>query len=239
MPNSYFQFKQFRIDQERSGMKVTTDACLFGALIADHIRRSENKPNRVLDIGTGTGLLALMTAQVTEDTQIDGVDMNKHAHFEALNNFNGSSWKKRLTSTHTYIQKFRSSSIYDLIVCNPPFFGKNLKGKHSHKNQAMHNDHLSMEELSESIHRLLSEDGIAWILYPEWEMKAFTKWIEKKGLFPISEVSIKNKENTPTFRMARKFSRITGEVEKIEVIIRKKDGSYSEEFSYLLKDYYL
>ena len=238
MPNTYFQFKQFRINQERSGMKVTTDACLFGALIADSIRKSE-KPNRILDIGTGTGLLALMVAQVAQNSQIDAVDMNKHSHFEALDNFNNSPWKEQLSSSHTYIQKFFSPSTYDIIISNPPFFGKNLKSKHNLKNQAIHNDHLSMDELSENIARLLAENGVAWILYPEWEMKAFIKWMEKKDLHLSHEILVRNKAGAPVFRIIGKFSREKNAAEKGELIIRKPDGNYDEEFSRLLEDYYL
>ncbi len=239
MPNTYFQFKQFRIDQKRSGMKVTTDACLFGAWVANFIKDSSLKPHHVLDIGTGTGLLALMIAQATENSQIDGVEMNKYAHQEAIDNFSNSPWDERLTSSHSYIQKFHSSSKYDMIICNPPFFGKNLKGQLSNKNQAMHNDYLSMEELSDCIDKHLSNEGISWILFPEFEMKVFTKWMEKKGLYQTHEVSIRNKDNTPIFRIIGGFSRDKKSPETNEILIRKEDGSYSDEFYNLLQDYYL
>ncbi len=239
MPNSFFQFKQFRVNQERSGMKVTTDACLFGAWLAGKIMDEENEPQHVLDIGTGTGLLALMIAQATTNSQIEGVDFNQDAHLESEENFSASPWKKRLVSIHSSIQEFSTKKSYDLIVCNPPFFGKNLKGKHSKKNQAIHADHLTMEELSESVNRLLSDKGTAWILYPEWEMKAFSKWMEKSELHLNEQILVRNKAEAPVFRMMAGFSRENIPPSNDELLIRQEDGKYSDDFSSLLEEYYL
>ncbi|MEM9340902.1 MAG: methyltransferase, partial [Bacteroidota bacterium] len=166
MPNTYFQFKKFRIDQVRSGMKVTTDSCLFGAWIANHIKKHHPEPSKVLDIGTGTGLLALMMGQVTQNTRIDAIEMNEESFCEAKENFENSKWSDRLAAYHTSIQNFQPQEKYDLIICNPPFFKDNLKGAKRNKNQAIHNDSLSIDDLSKGINELLTRDGSAYVMYP-------------------------------------------------------------------------
>ncbi|MEP5613385.1 MAG: methyltransferase [Cyclobacteriaceae bacterium] len=239
MPNSFFQFKQFRVNQVRSGMKVTTDGCLFGAYVANSLEQAADEPNYMLDIGTGTGLLALILAQVTNRSSIEAIDMSENAHSEAGENFNASHWKDRLFSSHQSLQKFNPSRLYDLIICNPPFFGKSQKGTTEQKNQAIHNDHLSMEELSSGIDRLLTNEGVAWIMYPEWEMKAFIKWMEKSQILPCSTVLVRNKAEAPVFRMIVKFSRSTSDEIQRELLIREGNGSYSQEFLNLVENYYL
>lgn len=239
MPNSFFQFKQFKITQARSGMKVTTDACLFGAWISRQLVNAGTEPDRVLDIGTGTGLLALMIAQATRGTEIEGIDLNKEAYEEALNNFKESTWSNRLACFNQSLQSFRSPQQYDLIVCNPPYFGKNQKGLTGDRNQAIHNDHLSMEELSIGINKHLKTSGEAWILYPEWEMKAFIKWMEKIDWFPSKLITIRNKKNSPVFRIIGRFTKEQKQKMTQEILIRNEEGTYTEQFEALIADYYL
>lgn len=239
MSNTFFQFKQFRINQAQAGMKVTTDACLFGAGVAAYIEKRQVEPAQLLDIGTGTGLLALMLAQATTSTEITAIEMNELSVSEAAGNFSTSPWKERLRVNRTSLQDFDSDAKYDLIICNPPFFGKNQKGRIRNKNQAVHNDHLSMEDLTHGIHRLLANDGEVWVLYPEWEMKAFIKWMEKSELFVNDLILIKNKVSAPVFRMIAKFTREKHDVQESELLIRNDDGGYSQNFSQLVKEYYL
>ncbi|MEP1096165.1 MAG: methyltransferase [Cyclobacteriaceae bacterium] len=239
MPNSFFQFKQFRINQERSGMKVTTDACLFGAYVANQIQKTNEEPRNILDIGCGTGLLTLMLAQITSKSGIDAIDMSESASTETQGNFEISPWNSRLSSKHSSLQHFDQSKRYDLIICNPPFFGKNQKGMVKQRNQAIHNDHLTMEELSEGIVRLLTKEGVAWIMYPEWEMKAFIKWMEKNSMSPGHVVLVRNKEKAAVFRMIVKFSYLQSAFTQRELLIRNNDGNYSHDFSELVKGYYL
>lgn len=239
MSNTYFQFRQFRIDQKRSGMKVTTDGCLFGAWVANQLLKNENEPSRILDIGSGTGLLSLMLGQVTHQTQIDAVEVNDDAFEEASRNFSNSDWSDRLQCFHSSIQKFLPDHKYDIIICNPPFFGKNQKGRQSGKNLAVHNDSLSMEELSIAISRHISDTGMAYVLYPEWEMKAFVKWMEKQGLSVKSRMTVRNKEGSSVFREVCSFDRKTSNIQESEIYIRDSNGGYTNTFNQLLKYYYL
>ncbi|MFK7952740.1 MAG: tRNA1(Val) (adenine(37)-N6)-methyltransferase [Ekhidna sp.] len=237
MPNTYFQFKQFLINQERSGMKVTTDGCLFGAWVANKIAASP--PGWVLDIGAGTGLLSLMLAQVTESTEIEALEMNKNAHTEASNNFNQSLWSSRLKCTHSSLQEFASNKKYDLIICNPPFFKDNFKGQQVGKNQAIHSDHLPVEELINGVLKNINTTGNAYILYPEYEMTQFIIEAKKAGLFLNKLTLVRNKKEGQIFRMMGQFSSQESVVSKNEIIIRKRDQSYTDEFWNLLKEYYL
>src|SRR4026209_1473778 len=121
MPNNFFRFKQFTVHQEQCTMKVCTDSCITGAWVADYILRNQLQVLNCLDIGTGTGLLALMLAQKT-GMLIDGVEIDNDAFVQATENFADSPWEKRLHSFHADITTFPTSKEYDLIISNPPFF---------------------------------------------------------------------------------------------------------------------
>lgn len=237
MANTYFQFKQFLINQEKSGMKVTTDGCLFGAWIANQINETSNK--QILDIGTGTGLLSLMLAQVTNDTQIDALEINENAFNEATDNFIQSHWSNRLECFHSSLQEFECDTQYDLIICNPPFFANNKKGEKENKNQALHSDHLSVEELIEGISKFLNSAGEAYMLYPEREMNHFILEAEKANLFLNKLTKVRNRKDDQVFRIMGKFSFQKNEIDKGEMIIRENDGTYATEFWSLVEPYYL
>ncbi|MEM8894752.1 MAG: methyltransferase [Bacteroidota bacterium] len=143
MPNTYFDFKQFRVDQGQSGMKVTTEGCILGAWARF------NQPKRILDIGTGTGLLSLMLAQRYPTGIIDAVELDEKAAQQAKQNFRKSPWSSKLTAHHCCIKDFEAVNgrCYDLIICNPPFFKNDLKSTNSQKAKAIHNDNLSQSLL--------------------------------------------------------------------------------------------
>ncbi|MDP4263910.1 MAG: methyltransferase, partial [Bacteroidota bacterium] len=137
MANNYFQFKQFIIHQDRCAMKVTTDACLFGAWAAKRIRNSGDRTLNMLDIGTGTGLLSLMIAQQC-DALIDAIEIDKVAAGQAEENVTSSPWKEKIRITQGDIKYFAksSSSRYDIVICNPPFYENELVSPSHEKNIA-------------------------------------------------------------------------------------------------------
>ena len=198
MPNSYFQFKEFRIDQALSGMKVTTDACLFGAWIAHEIVWKKTGI-RLLDIGTGTGLLSLMVAQKNPELEITAIEVNDDAYAEAVQNIRQSKWDDQVECKHTRVQEFEAPA-FDMIICNPPFFKDNQKGMDAKKNDAVHASLLPPEELLLAIQRLLSPDGLCYLLYPEFEMNGFLELAVPEGLFPSKVVEVRNQQGQSVFR---------------------------------------
>lgn len=163
MSQSVFHFQQFSIHQDRCGMKVTTDACIQGAWtpISSHV-------SRILDIGTGTGLLSLMLAQRTsEDVQIDAVEIDPDAADQANENISHSPWANRIKLIQGDIRNYVTTYTYDLIICNPPFFRNSLQAPHKGRNIARHDVHLSLEDLHAAICKLLSPNGFASIILPD------------------------------------------------------------------------
>lgn len=237
MANSFFQFKQFRIDQGNCGMKVTTEGCIFGALPTFS---NGLKPNKVLDIGTGTGLLALMKAQQTE-AQIDAIEIDEIAYEQAKANFENSSWANRLSVFHVDLLEFKPNLYYDQIICNPPFFQDNQLGTNSRKNKAIHNSNLSFDDLAAGISRLLTpETGVASVLYPEHEMNVFSQKMKQKGFNVVADIQVYNQIGKPTFRRIKSFSQMKTESKVPKTfIIKEQDGAYTKQFVHLLKDYYL
>ena len=148
MPNQFFKFKQFTIDQDQCAMKVCTDSCLFGAWVAEYLEQEKNSLKTILDIGTGTGLLSLMLAQKTT-ANIDAVEIEEAASLQASNNFLASPWNNRLQVYHAPIQLFKPihPKSYVFIICNPPFYENNLKTDNQLKNLALHSEALSLANL--------------------------------------------------------------------------------------------
>lgn len=238
MPNKYFQFKQFRIDQALSGMKVTTDACLFGAWVANQLRCENKKHQRILDIGTGTGLLSLMLSQQIDECQIEAIEVNKEAYEEAKNNFLHSPWSDTLSCKHVPVQELDADP-YDVIICNPPFFQSSSQGENRSKNQALHSSLLPMEELLHRVETLLADKGHFYLLYPEYEMNKFMELTAKSKLTLTHLIAVRNNSSDQILRKIGVFCFKQSHVEEDEIIIRGEDGKYSNEFWHLLKDYYL
>ncbi|MEO9870862.1 tRNA1(Val) (adenine(37)-N6)-methyltransferase [Ekhidna sp.] len=238
MSNDYFQFKQFLIQQANSGMKVTTDGCLFGAWVASEINANA-EPKKILDIGAGTGLLSLMLAQATQQSQIEAVEINTSAFEEALSNFSDSKWSERLKIYQSPIQDFSVDSTYDLILSNPPFFTDSQKGTIDDKNQALHSSDLPMQALLKAVLALLSKDGTFYVLFPEREMDRFIELANKSQLCLTESLEVRNQSGSKVFRKMAAFSFREKEFNQREIIIRKSDGRYTDEFWSLLEEFYL
>lgn len=222
-------------------MKVTLDACLFGALC--DVKESQ----RILDIGTGTGLLALMSAQRSEGN-IDALELDPNASQQAKNNVENSPFAGRIQVIQQDIKQFISDEPYDTILCNPPFFSDHLKGPNAQRNQARHNDHLSFDDLCASITRLLSKQGKAWILLPCHEFSSFSQKAQQHQLNVSYGWVIQSKPNKPSHRYVFCLEHEAGmngrsEIaisEFIKVIIHSESsGEYSSHFKSLLADFYL
>ncbi len=238
MPNNYFQFKQFTVQQENCAMKVCTDACLFGAWAAENIKL---KTENILDIGTGTGLLSLMLVQKNPAAKITAIEIDKPAAMQAAANFNASLWKEQLQVFNTSIQFFNQSTNqhYDFIICNPPFFENDLKSVNKECNLALHSEALSLKELLLSIGLNLKDDGSFAVLLPFHRTKYFEALAASKGFYCAERVVVKQTPKHNYFRSMLHFTRTeTAMVEK-EIIIKNESNIYTPAFTDLLKDYYL
>lgn len=241
MANSYFQFKQFTIQQDKCAMKVTTDGCLFGAWVAERINNEKLIINNCLDIGTGTGLLALMLAQANEAI-FDAVEIDKDAFGQATENTAASPWADRIKVINTDVKEFDFQTGYDIIISNPPFYEKELKSDDAKKNIAHHNDGLLLPELLDVIKRNLNHDGTFYLLLPYKRSEEIKSLFIKAGLFIQQLIFVKQSVNHDYFRimLAGKL-KSNNQVETIidEISIKEEDGEYSPAFVNLLKDYYL
>lgn len=239
MSNSYFQFKQFTVNQEKSAMKVCTDACVFGAYISLKEKDFADDKTNILDIGTGTGLLSLMIAQKVKGS-IEAVEIDNTAFEQARENFIKSAWSARLTVSHADVTKFAFQKKYDIIVSNPPFFEKSLKSSDYQKNLAKHATFLSYAELASVVLGNLANKGKFYVLLPYKKFDLFQKTAIGNKLYLLQKVNIRQSEHAGYFRTAGIFSNVT-EQSAIEESITIKDqmNSYTEDFIQLLKDYYL
>ncbi len=235
MANSFFQFKQFRIDQAGVAMKVTTDACLFGAWVAS----LGLAPRRMLDIGSGTGLLALMLAQKFVEAEIIALEIEEHACERASENSVASSWEDRIAILHSSLQNYKSESSFDLIISNPPFFSKSLKSKTNGQNLAIHDDSLTQEELLAGIKRNLSPEGKAFVLYPPNEMDSFIALARANGLFVREKVDVYDRPNSYVLRTMACFGFKNVDLKIDSIVIKSTDNDYTDQFKTLLSSYYL
>ncbi|HSZ24831.1 MAG TPA: methyltransferase [Cytophagaceae bacterium] len=233
MANNYFQFKQFRIDQDNTSMKVCTDSCVFGAWI------KPQDATYMLDIGAGTGLLSLMLAQRSK-AFIDAVEIDEDAAKQAVQNIQRSPWSEKITVYHKSIQSFakHGEKKYDLIISNPPFYTNYLKSEDAKTNIALHNTSLSTEELLQAVTALLVPKGRFIVLLPSYEAELLREVALDFNLYTDTIVKIKDHERANAIREITVFS-YTLEFPKVEELILKKGETYSEDFVTLLKDYYL
>ena len=238
MPNSFFRFKQFTVSQEKSSMKVCTDSCLFGAWVADKIETKIIQPEKILDIGSGTGLLSLMLAQKSP-AQIDAVEIDAASHAQTNDNFNESMWSKRLRAYHADIKTWLSPVKYDLIVTNPPFFENDLKSGNKNKNLAKHQDGLTLAELLSSISEHLAEGGNFAVLLPFHRVQFFKQIAAEKSYYLSDGLLVKQSPSHSFFRGMLLFAKEKATSSLKELTIKNKEGGYSEDFNYFLKDYYL
>lgn len=228
-----FRFKQFTIRQERAAMKVCTDACVLGAW-AD-----VGMGGRLLDIGTGTGLLALMAAQRNPTARIDAVEIDADAAAQAADNVAASPFADRVRVHHQAIQAFTAAP-YDRILTNPPFYTDHLRSPDVAVNRALHTDELPFSDLLSGVSRLLAPDGQWWVLLPPYEMGRLTGQAAAHGLYPIQTLTLRHRAQKPVFRHLTGFAAAPAEASTTELLIHEADGrTYTDAFRALLRDFYL
>ena len=236
MPNPYFQFKTFTVYHERCAMKVTTDACLFGAWVAKHVGNA--KPaSKALDIGTGTGLLSLMIVQ-KHDISVDAIEIEPEAAKQAGENIAASSYASNIQVHHSDIMQWVQSP-YDIIFSNPPFYENELKSPLSNKNIAHHNDSLTLEVLLKVIQEKLKEGGNFYILLPYKREKESMALMASFKLFVHRKVLVYPSVQHMPIRILLKGGKQDLPMIEESLFIRERDGNYTDTFTELLKDYYI
>lgn len=216
-------------------MKVCTDACVLGAWFACQISGGM----RVLDIGSGSGLLMMMLAQKA-DAAIDGIEIDEPSFGQLQENIERSKWKDKLTAFNGDVRTFSFPHKYDFIITNPPFFENDLLSNEDNLNIAKHSKSLTLEELVQAIDRNLTVDGSFGVLLPYHRLEYFTDLCGRSGFGLKGQLLVKQSVRHGYFRAVLHFSRGTaGEADHQELMIQDESGKYTPEFVSLLKDYYL
>lgn len=236
MPNNYFRFKQFTVQQDKAAMKVCTDGCLFGAWVADIFR---NQTLNILDVGTGTGLLSLMLAQETAG-HIDAVEIDVQAFEEAGDNFIASPWHERLRVEHMPFQQYKPPHFYDLLVSNPPFYSGDLPSPNDQRSKALHSTDLTLTELLNGALQVIAPGGKIALLLPARREVEFEVLASQRFLHIIRKAAVRQSPAHGVFRLMYLVSREASEISRPEeIVIKDNDNEYSKRFKGLLKDYYL
>ena len=242
MPNSYFQFKQFTIHQDRCAMKVTTDACLFGGWVVREIENRKSEVGKLLDIGVGTGLLSLMITQKNDRLIIDAIEIDREAAEQVKENINASQWKERINIINSDVRSFQFENKYDIIISNPPFYEKELRSATESRNLAHHSDELKLSELLSIIKNILTADGSFFILLPYKRNEEIRKLFKKQELHIEKILFVRQSVKHDYFRIMLKgnsHQQKNEETDFEEVSIWDEKQQYTKEFVDLLKDYYL
>jgi tRNA1Val (adenine37-N6)-methyltransferase len=234
MPNPYFSFKQFTVYHDKCAMKVGIDGVLLGVWAT-----IENE-KKILDIGTGTGLIALMLAQRSESS-ILAIDIEENAVLQATENIKNSPWPNRVEVKQIALQDLAetTSDHFDLIVSNPPYFVNSLKTPVLNRTTARHTDTLTHEELIENAMKLMTPDGRICIILPVAEGLQCIEFAESKGLYCSKKVNVYPKPDIEAKRLLMEFSLLKTEMEVSELVIEIERHHYSPEFVRLAKDFYL
>jgi tRNA1Val (adenine37-N6)-methyltransferase len=231
-----FQFKQFSVSQDKCAMKIGTDGVLLGAWTP-----LENTPYSIMDIGAGTGIIALMLAQRSTAEQIDAMEIDDDAYEQAVDNFENSPWGERLFCYHAGLDEFMEEpeDEYDLIVSNPPFYTEDYTSGDEQRDKARFTASLPFEDLVEAAALLLSDNGIFSVIIPFKEEENFIALAKEFDLFPFKITRVKGTPTTYIKRSLLAFSRDEREIATDELIIETARHEYTPEYIALTKDFYL
>jgi tRNA1Val (adenine37-N6)-methyltransferase len=232
--SAHFHFKKFRIAHDRSTHKVGTDGVLLGAWVA-----IENV-NRILDIGTGTGVIALMVAQRTPpEVQIDAVEFEKEDAAQATENVLQSPWPGKIKVYHTAIQDFHPDKKYDLMVSNPPYFVNSSLPPEKKRSQARHTRELSFEDLLYSAHRLLAPSGRLAVILPFEEGLTFLELAKGRHLYCQRQCAFRSRSHKPIERWLFEFGDRERAFVNEELVLYDDGEAWSAQYRRITQDFYL
>ena len=238
MSKALFEFREFTIRQDKCAMKIGTDGVLLGAWCRE---AGPASCDRILDIGTGTGVIALMCAQQWETALIDAVEIDEEAAAQARENFGLSLWADRLYIHPVDIRRFHREAEarrYDLIVSNPPFYNGTLLPDDEGRATARHTNALPFDELMEISSQRLSENGKLCIIFPtsEWDKVAASSI--SHGLSPVVITDVVTKDGKTPKRSLAAFSRKTDVPLRDTLVIRDRQGTYTQRYRQLVTPFY-
>ncbi len=234
-----FKFKQFTIHQDRTAMKVGTDGVLLGAWAP-----ISPTAHRILDIGTGTGLIALMLAQRYPSLNITAIDIDKSSIEQATENIKNSPFAQYITTHHTSLQDYNPKEKYDAIVCNPPYFVASLKCPDSQRTQARHTDSLSFDELLSHSARLLNDEGSLSVILPVTEGNQLIALASQYGFTLTQQVHVLPTPTSAPKRLLMHFTKKSmvnsqQSIVNSQLIIELARHQYTPEYITLTRDFYL
>lgn len=234
MPKKYepFKFKQFEVAQDLCAMKVGTDGVLLGAL-------APSDGNRILDIGTGTGVIALMMAQRNTSAYIDAIDVDINAFQQAKQNFDNSLWSPRLNAIHTDLKEYSIDGKYDLIVSNPPFFINSTPPPDSTRFKARHIQGLTFELILSKVDLLIAENGKFSLILPYNESQKFLKITEEFKFYPEMIYEFYPRKQKGIERLVITLSRINKPCTKSKLYHYNEQNDWSKEYKALTKEFYI
>ena len=231
-----FKFKQFTIEQDKCAMKVGTDGVLLGAWTS-----LDNNPQSILDIGSGTGVIALQLAQRSMAELIDAIELDESAYEQCVQNFEASPWGDRLFCYHAGFDEFvdEMDEQYDLIVSNPPFYSEEMTSGDIARDLARQNNSLPFQELLEGVSKLLSQNGIFSVIIPFKHELDFLHLAKTVGLNPSRITRVKGMPETEVKRSLIQLQFSTTEPQPNELVIESGRHQYTKEYIELTKAFYL
>ncbi|RYF86419.1 MAG: methyltransferase domain-containing protein [Chitinophagaceae bacterium] len=220
-------------------MKVTTDACLFGAWVSAEVQNTKKKSVSAIDIGCGTGLLSLMLAQ-KNNIAIDAVEIDSNAAEQAKENVSVSPWHDQIHVHHTDVLSFQTTKQYDCIFSNPPFYESELRSARQQKNMAHHDEGLTLNLLFPFIQKHLADDGNFFLLLPTKREKDFENLLVQFGFFLYKKIAVRQTVKHAPFRLLLEAGKKqTASTVLADMSIKNESNEYTPAFVELLKDYYL
>lgn len=221
-------------------MKVTTDACVFGGYVVQLIQHVGFRPSRILDVGTGSGLLSLMLAQQLKPPfQVQAIDISEAAYQQAADNFRQSPWSAYLQAIHANACIWRAESPYDLVICNPPFYQRALPAQQKERTWAFHETLMTLDDVFRLAHRCLNDCGWLALLLPIERMRAAQQEACIYGLQLISACLMQAKAVCSPHVAALIFSRDRVSLPHYHIVYQEATGDYSLLFRQWLAPYYL
>lgn len=234
--NKPFQFKQFRVAQDQCAMKIGTDGVLLGAWAS-----LRTDPNNILDIGAGTGLIALMLAQRSNAENIEAIEIDDAAYQQCVANFEDSPWGDRLFCYHAGLDEMVAEidEPYDMIVSNPPFYVEEVSTGDISRDKARQNNALPFNELLDAVARLLHPTGSFAVIIPYKEEKEFIKMALGLGLYPNRITNVRGHAGASIKRSLLQFTFKDTGVVREELIIEVERHKYTESYKALVNAFYL